>query len=108
MNCTQVFKCGTALALALTVVAQEPSKPVIATIKELPSEPILAGTCVSSTAGYLEKGGRTQLTEEEIGNAVFGALKEGYIVTLYPQSKRGVFVNFECPDRASAKPAKVP
>lgn len=93
---------------ALSLSGQEPSKPAISRITTLPGEPIPPGDCVSSSAGYLEKTGRTKLTEREIGQAVSDAMKHGYVVTIYPPSKRGIFVNFECPSHGEPNSPKVP
>jgi len=78
--------------------SQQLEKPRISNITTLPSEPILAGNCKSSTAGYLEMPSRrTDLTDAEIGHSISKALKDGYIITVYPKTKRGIFVNYECP-----------
>jgi hypothetical protein len=82
--------------IALAAVGQGIAKPTIGNITTLPSEPVQPGSCTSSTAGYLEKAGRTKLTDSEIGHAVSAALKDGYVVTLYPQTNQGLFVNYEC------------
>jgi len=72
-------------------------KPTIAKITVLPSDPVVpSGTCKSSTAGYVEIRGKTRLTDVEIGKAVAGYLKDGYIVTVYPATKSGTFVNLDC------------
>jgi hypothetical protein len=96
--------CMIIYVVVLSLAAQDTAKLGISAIRELPSEPpIKTAICSSSTSGYLEKNG-TVLTEAEIGTTVSKALKEGYVVTLFPESKRGIFVNFECPHPASAKP----
>src|ERR1700685_140854 len=81
----------------LGATGQEVTKPGIRNITTLPSESSAPGNCDSSTAGYLEIKGRTKLTEREIWRAVSDALKKGYVVTVYPQTERGTFVNYECP-----------
>jgi|ERR1017187_2196810 hypothetical protein len=93
-----IQRAAVAALLAFSLLGQQPNKPTISKITAVPSEPIPKGTCTSSTAGYLEKAGRTNLTDAEIGKSVFGALRQGYIVTIYPPTKRGIFVNFECPE----------
>jgi hypothetical protein len=85
------------------VIGQEATTPKIGSITTLPSEPILTGTCSSSYAGYLEKAGRTILRDNEVGHVVSKAIKHGYIVTIYPHTKRGIFVNFECPVNPKAQ-----
>jgi hypothetical protein len=80
-------------ALVLVLFGQEPTKPKV-TIKGIPSEPIAAGTCTSSTFGYLEwNGKRTDFTETEFGHMILPALRQGYVMTIYPPTKRGIFVN---------------
>src|SRR5260370_13129197 len=62
----------------------------------LPSEETPPGSGNASTAGYLEIGDRTELTEAEIGQYIVTALRDGFVVTIYPATKRGVFVNANC------------
>jgi hypothetical protein len=74
--------------------AQQPSKPEIGRVEILPSESVVpSGDCKSSTAGYLEQ---NQPTDGQIGEFVSKSLQHGYIVTVYPATKRGVFVNIVC------------
>ncbi len=79
---------------------QQPEKPHISNIAVLPSEPIMpSGDCTTSRYGYLENHGKTkltELTEAEIGKFVDSSLHSGYIITIYPETKRGVFVGMEC------------
>jgi hypothetical protein len=73
---------------------QELAKPTISKITVLPSEPIIAsGSCTASTAGYLEIKGRTKMTKAEIGKFVDSSLRDGYVITIYPETKRGIFVD---------------
>ncbi len=77
--------------------SQESNKPPIAKITVLPSEPVKpTGNCKASISGYLEMEGRTKMTKAEIGNWVDSSLRDGYVVTIYPETKRGIFVNMEC------------
>ncbi len=76
---------------------QKFQKPRIAGALTLPSEPIPRGACTASKAGYLEKDGKTMLTERELGHAILGAIRGGYVVTIYPETKRGIFVRYDCP-----------
>ena len=79
------------------VSGQESSKPPISKITVLPSEPITSsGSCTASTAGYLEIKGRTKITKAEIGKFVDSSLRDGYVITIYPETKRGIFVDMEC------------
>jgi hypothetical protein len=84
------------LLLASTLCAQE-SKPHIGRIAALPSElPLVTATCTASRSGYLEKDGRTKITEAEMAMFIAASLRDGYILTIYPESKSGVFVDMEC------------
>ncbi len=84
------------LAVASVLTAQE-SKPTIGRIAALPSEPPLsAATCTASRSGYLEKDGKTKITEAEMATFIAASLRDGYVLTIYPESKSGIFVNMEC------------
>jgi hypothetical protein len=84
--------CG----LSVLLFSQQASKPKI-TIAGTPSEPIAVGTCTSSTFGYVELNGRRNgFTDAEFGNAMIAALHQGYVITVYPPTKSGIFVNQEC------------
>jgi len=81
---------------ALTLAAQE-SKPQISRITALPGEgPLSPPTCTASRSGYLENSGK-KMTEAEIAAFVTSSLREGYVLTIYPDSKSGIFVDMECP-----------
>jgi len=82
--------------LILVLPGQDATRRPNVSIVGIPSEPIVPGSCKSSTAGYLEKAGNHDLTEPEIGHYIMAKLREGYILTVYPQTKRGIFVDFEC------------
>jgi hypothetical protein len=82
---------------AITLSAQESGRPRIGNITVLPSEPILpSGNCSASRFGYLEKDGKTKFTEAEIGKFVSSSLRDGYVLTIYPETGRGMFVDMEC------------
>jgi hypothetical protein len=82
---------------AFALFAQEPAKPKISEITVLPSELIQrSGNCKSSTAGYLEKSRQASMSDKDIGGFVSKSLHDGYIVTVYPATKNGIFVNMEC------------
>ena len=84
------------LLYALTVSAQQTNKPRINTITAIPGDaPLSSPTCAASRAGYLETNGK-KMTEAEIAKFVSSSLREGYILTIYPESKNGIFVNMEC------------
>jgi hypothetical protein len=101
-------QCSLAALLVLALFGQEPSKPVIAGVKVLPSEPIPSGSCTSSTAGYIEKNGRTDFTDAEFGQMILSALKGGYVLTLYPRTKSGIFIFQECATAQHPRALKVP
>lgn len=85
------------LLSALTLSAQEPAKPTIADIAAVShDEPLAKSACTSSSSGYLEKDGRTKLTEAELGHFISSSLRDGYTLTLYPESKNGIFADMRC------------
>jgi hypothetical protein len=86
---------------AAVLASQEASKPQIGSVTVLPSDPIVpTGDCRSSTAGYLEK-----MTEKNLGVFVSKSLHDGYIVTVYPATKSGIFVAMQCTNTMpTAKP----
>jgi hypothetical protein len=90
--------CGAFFVLSTVVMlGQELERPRISKITMLPSEPVhVSGNCMASRSGYLEINGRTKLTQAEIGKFVDSSLKDGYVLTVYPETKRGIFVNMEC------------
>jgi hypothetical protein len=87
-----------AVILAVLPIAGQNSKPAIVSIKTLPSIAVPNGpwACTAGSAGYLEVNGRTKLTDSEIGKIVSQSLRDGYTLTLYPQTKLGIFVDAEC------------
>ena len=103
--CKKIFFIASALlVLTLLVIhlsAQQQGKPNIR-VTILPSVPIPKGPCTTSYIGYMEKDGRTNLTNEEIGSIVSENLKLGYVVILYPKTSRGIFMDIEC--NAAAEP----
>jgi hypothetical protein len=99
------------LAFATFLVAipfgQQPEKPRISNITILPSEPVVpTGTCKSSTAGYLDDSRPPKsMTDEELGKFVSKSLHDGYIISIYPSTKTGIFVTMQCTNTmASATP----
>lgn len=84
-------------AFTCLMASPQDLKPRIGKIVALPSEPpLLPSKCTASRSGYLEKDGRTSLTKAEIGDFVDSSLRDGYVLTIYPQSKRGIFVDMGC------------
>jgi hypothetical protein len=95
------------LSLIAHLSAQQQNKPSvrITSLRGVPSEPVAPGSCTYSISGYLIKGNRTDLTESELGTAIYSDLRQGYIVTVYPPTKNGIFAYSECP--AGMKPNEV-
>jgi hypothetical protein len=88
------------LALAIPVaLAQQASKPQIGKLTGIPSDFAASGNCTSSTQGYLTmpKSGKTKLTDAEIMKFIRSNLQNGYVITIYPETANGVFVDMECP-----------
>ncbi|MGD1073517.1 MAG: hypothetical protein ABSB15_25680 [Bryobacteraceae bacterium] len=103
----RVIHCGFVTFVALGVTAQTPTKPSISSVTVLPSEPpIPSGSCTASKAGYLEKDGKTDISGTETWSMISAYLHDGYVVTVYPQTKRGTFVNLECPPKGSTVPKR--
>lgn len=87
--------------MAIAFVASPQDKPKIdkIVITVGPSEPPLkAASCKQSSYGNLHNGDRTRLTPEEIGEYVTRVIKEGTIITIYPESDSGIFVYARCPN----------
>jgi hypothetical protein len=85
------------LLCALTLPAQESNKPQIRKITALPGDTALSPpTCTASRQGYLESSGK-KMTEAEMARFVTSSLREGYVLTIYPESKSGIFVDMGCP-----------
>jgi hypothetical protein len=86
------FSC-LVIAIALAVCAKDKPRITIG-----PSEaPLSPPTCKESSYGYLHMGERTKIAPVEVGDYVQGELDDGKIVTVYPESKSGVFVYSKCP-----------
>ncbi len=99
---------GAAMLLALALIAQEPTKPRIV-IKAISPEPVAEGTCAFSTDGYLEENGKKDgFTDAEFGHMVLPALRQGYILTIYPPTKRGFFISQECQRAEKPKTLALP
>jgi hypothetical protein len=93
-------------SISISLFAQQASKPQISSVTVLPSDPVVpTGNCKSSTAGYLEQSRRRAVSNNEIGAFVSKSLHDGYILTVYPASKTGIFVSMQCTNTMSlAKP----
>jgi hypothetical protein len=84
-------------SIAISLFAQQASKPQIGSVTVLPSDPVVpTGNCKSSTAGYLEQSRQRKMSDKEIGLFVSKSLHDGYIVTVYPATNSGIFVSMAC------------
>jgi len=87
-----------------------PGDPVITSIKLAPGEPVIVPGCkVATSGGYLRPNAngnaeprftgsgavQPEPSDEQIAQWVRARLKEGQIITIYPD-KRGMFVTTEC------------
>ena len=91
------------LLISLCLPAQESAKPTLADIVGVShDDPLAKPVCGSSTSGYVEKDGRTKLTEAELGRFIRSSLRDGYTLTLYPESKNGIFADMRCPSAKKA------
>jgi hypothetical protein len=100
-----LFVAAAVFGCAVLLFAQEVGKPNL-TISGAPSEPLSIGTCEFSTFGYIEIGGRrADFDDAKFGKEIKAALLKGYVLTIYPPTKSGIFVNQEC--RGAANRAKV-
>lgn len=87
----------TLCAFAVILFAQQPGSSSKISITGVPSEPITPGTCTSSTFGYVELNGkRADFSDADFGSAIKSALRQGYVLTIYPPTKSGIFINQEC------------
>jgi hypothetical protein len=59
--------------------------------------PLHPASCKNGFYGYLHIGERTKLTPLEIGQYVADMIADGATISVYPESKSGVFVHVECP-----------
>lgn len=88
------------VGVSFFLFAQQSDHPGIS-IRGVPGEPIATGDCKTSTFGYLELDGkRSGFTDAQFGQAIMSALREGYVITAYPPTKRGIFLNQDCPKPA--------
>jgi len=88
--------------VGVAVLAQDRPNIDKITVKLAPPDeaPLRPAVCKEHSYGYLHMGQRTALTPEEIGRYAVAALNEGRIVTLYPESKSGIYVFAKCPNDA--------
>jgi hypothetical protein len=106
---TRFIFCTCFALCTLTVFAQEVNKPQIGSIAGIPADAIPSGRCAASRAGYFETTGKDKMTEAKLAKFVSSSLRDGYVLTIYPETKNGIFVNMECtaqqPSTASRYPA---
>jgi hypothetical protein len=89
--------------LFATALAAQESKPQISNIAAISGEgPLFPPTCTASRSGYLENQDK-KMTEAEIAKFITSSLRQGYVLTIYPDSKSGIFVNMECVPSANVK-----
>lgn len=96
------------LATTLAAAGQETAKPQVGKVVGIPSDLTVSGNCTAATQGYLSMPkGRTKLTEAEIGKFVRSSLRNGYVITVYPETGNGIFVDLEClkAKQATASPS---
>ncbi len=85
-------------AMVVSMAAQDKPKVEKITIGVGPSQPPLTGaSCKESSYGNLHQGDRIKPTPSEIGEYILRVIQEGNIVTVYPESKDGIFVYARCP-----------
>jgi hypothetical protein len=78
------------------LLGQETVKPRISNVTAVPADAVPSGSCTASRSGYLETIGKEKMTEAKLANFVSSSLRDGYVLTIYPETKNGIFVNMEC------------
>jgi len=98
----QNLRCylGIMAVATVSVLAQNAPNTDKVTVKVGgPSQPPLAiASCKESSYGNLHHSHRTKLTPEEIGEYISRVIQGGNIVTVYPETKDGIFVYARCPN----------
>lgn len=84
------------LSIPSIAFSQEPNKPKVGSITGVPADISHTGTCAASRAGYFETTGKEKMTEAKLAKFVSSSLRDGYVLTIYPETKNGIFVNMEC------------
>lgn len=95
------FVAAVLLACVLMYSRQTESPSI--SVRISPSDkPLHAATCNASYSGYLHntKTGRPVISEDAIGKFIGEQLREGYVLTVYPPTSRGIWVNSDCPTTA--------
>lgn len=85
--------CATFVAIA---IAQQVSKPQISDITGVPADAMPSGNCTASRAGYFETTGKNKMTEAKLAKFVSSSLHDGYVLTIYPETRNGIFVDMKC------------
>jgi hypothetical protein len=101
-----IFLIGILTGLVLSVVAQQPTTAILSDVTPVPpsdaASAALAGSCKFSTSGYLFLNGKDGgFSDSQVGEALMSSLRQGYVITIYPPTKRGIWLNQEC--RAATK-----
>jgi hypothetical protein len=87
--------------IAGTILGQQWQAPTVksVTVGVRRDPPLRTPSCKTSTYGYLHINERTKLTSEEISQYIVAAIEDGATVTVYPESKSGIFVDVNCPTK---------
>jgi hypothetical protein len=85
------------LILAIPVAfGQQIPKPQLSNVAARPSDPMPTSvTCTASWSGYLQHKGK-KVTDAEISRFVSSSLHDGYVLTMYPETPSGIFVDMVC------------
>lgn len=98
-----------ACLLTVCIRAQQLKKPSITSIRAMPGEPIPKGTCSYATSGYLEMDGSREFTDADLGKLIAPALRQGYVITLYPPIPgHGIYAFQDCPAAQKPKATDAP
>ena len=106
LRMSRLTVCIAVCAFAAILLAQQQPKPNFSSIvASAPPDALssaASGTCKTTTFGYLDLNGKTEdFTDQELGKMIQPALRQGYVLTIYPPTKRGIWVYQEC--RSAAK-----
>jgi hypothetical protein len=89
------------VAISGLLIAQQSNNNRITVTVGPGNNPIHPSTCTSSVFGYLEIGGRTNLTATEMGQYVLDRIGKGFVLTIYPETKDGIAVSADCRNATS-------
>ena len=92
-------KVAAAILLFASLTFSQDIKPQVS-VKEMPPEPIPAGTCKEDLSGYIgitkHAKEETRPTDKQLGEYVRVRLSQGYSVALYPQVSGKIFAIAKC------------